>query len=116
MAFSFGKPSRLQNLYVNICHIILDSVAGVPSTGDVFQDTELLEGNVTRIKFDMIVMNIPASFHMFCLSLSTNSINIVVKLGSRSKVYLKSLGDLDLELDSIIAMSPPPPPPPRKLF
>ena len=33
---------------------------------------------------------------------------IVVKLGSRSKVYLKSLiRDLDLELDSIIAMYPP---------
>ena len=30
----------------------------------------------------------------------------VVKLGSRSKVYLKSLRDLDLELDSIIAMPP----------
>ena len=27
----------------------------------------------------------------------------VVKLGSMSKVYLKSLRDLDLELDSIIA-------------
>ena len=66
MAFSFGKPSRLQNLYVNICHIILDSVAGVPSIGDVFQDTELLEDNATRIQLNMIVMNIRASFHMFC--------------------------------------------------
>ena len=67
----------------------------------MFQDTELLEDNVTRIQLNMIVMNIHASFHMFCLSLSTNSINIVVKLGSRSKVYLKSLRDLDLELDSM---------------
>ena len=33
----------------------------------------------------------------------------IVKLGSRSKVYLKSLGDLDLELDSIIACLHPPP-------
>ena len=33
---------------------------------------------------------------------------IIVKLGSRSKVYLKSLKDLDLELEAIIAMSPPP--------
>ena len=32
---------------------------------------------------------------------------IIVKLGSRSKVYLKSLKDLDLELEAIIAMSPP---------
>ena len=41
----------------------------------------------------------------------------IVKLGSRSKVYLKSLiRDLDLELIAIIAMSPPPPPPPSKLF
>ena len=33
--------------------------------------------------------------------------NNIVKLGSRSKVYLKSqIRDLDLELDSIIAMSP----------
>ena len=33
----------------------------------------------------------------------------IVKLGSRSKVYLKSLiRDLDLELVAIIAMSPPP--------
>ena len=40
----------------------------------------------------------------------------VVKLGSRSKVYLKFLvRDLDLELEAIIAM-PPPPPPPSKLF
>ena len=31
----------------------------------------------------------------------------VVKLGSRSKVNLKSLRDLDLELVAIIAMSPP---------
>ena len=30
----------------------------------------------------------------------------VVKLGSRSKVNLKSLRDLDLELVAIIAMSP----------
>ena len=41
---------------------------------------------------------------------------LIVKLGSRSKVYLKSLRDLDLELVAIIAMSPPPPPPPIKLF
>ena len=35
----------------------------------------------------------------------------VVKLGSRSKVYLKFLvRDLDLELEAIIAMPPPPPP------
>ena len=40
----------------------------------------------------------------------------IVKLGSRSKVYFKSLiRDLDLELVAIIAMSPPPPPP-KKLF
>ena len=40
---------------------------------------------------------------------------LVVKLGSRSKVYLKSLiRDLDLELVAIIAMYPPPPP--MKLF
>ena len=32
------------------------------------------------------------------------------------KVYFKSLRDLDLELEAIIAMSPPPPPPPIKLF
>ena len=33
----------------------------------------------------------------------------IVKLGSRTKVYLKSLiRDLDLELEAIIAMSPPP--------
>ena len=33
---------------------------------------------------------------------------IIVKLGSRSKVYLKSqIRDLDLELVTIIAMSPP---------
>ena len=32
--------------------------------------------------------------------------NDFVKLGSRSKVYLKSLRDLDLELEAIIAMSP----------
>ena len=31
---------------------------------------------------------------------------VIVKLGSRSKVYLKSLRDLDLELVAIIAMSP----------
>ena len=37
----------------------------------------------------------------------------IVKLGSRSKVYLKSLGDLDLKLDSIITMSQPTT---RKLF
>ena len=37
----------------------------------------------------------------------------IVKLGSRSKVYLKSLiRDLDLELVAIIAMSPTQPPPP----
>ena len=37
----------------------------------------------------------------------------VVKLGSRSKVNLKSLRDLDLELVAIIAcLHPPPPPPP----
>ena len=41
----------------------------------------------------------------------------IVKLGSRSKLYLKSLiSNLDLELEAIIAMSPPPPPPPIKLF
>ena len=41
---------------------------------------------------------------------------IIVKLGSRSKVYLKSLiRDLDLELVAIIACLHPPPPP-RKLF
>ena len=40
---------------------------------------------------------------------------VFVKLGSRSKVYLKSLRDLDLELVAIIAMSPPPPPT-MKLF
>ena len=44
-----------------------------------------------------------------------NSTSIIVKLGSRSKVYLKSLiRNLDLELVAIIAMSPPPPT--RKLF
>ena len=36
-----------------------------------------------------------------------NKTVLIVKLGSRSKVYLKSLGDLDLELVAIIAMSPP---------
>ena len=40
----------------------------------------------------------------------TSSFLLIVKLGSRSKVYLKSLlRDLDLELVAIIAMSPPPP-------
>ena len=33
--------------------------------------------------------------------------NDFVKLGSRSKVYLKSLRDMDLDLDPIIDMSPP---------
>ena len=34
--------------------------------------------------------------------------SLIVKLGSRSKLYLKSLiRDLDLELVAIIAMSPP---------
>ena len=33
----------------------------------------------------------------------------IVKLESRSKLYLKSPRDLDLELEAIIAMSPPPP-------
>jgi len=44
--------------------------------------------------------------------------DVIDKLGSRSKVYLKSqIRDLDLELVAIIAMPPPPPPPPpRKLF
>ena len=32
---------------------------------------------------------------------------IIVKLGPRSKVYLKSLRDLELELVAIIAMYPP---------
>ena len=32
-----------------------------------------------------------------------NKTVLIVKLGSRSKVYLKSLGDLDLELVAIIA-------------
>ena len=36
----------------------------------------------------------------------------IVKRGSRSKVYLKSLRDLDLELVAIIAMPPPPTHPP----
>ena len=41
----------------------------------------------------------------------------IVKLGSTSKVYLKSLiRDLDLELVAIIAMSPSTHPPPIKLF
>ena len=41
-------------------------------------------------------------------STSTDKYRIfIVKLGSRSKVYLKSLRDLDLELVAIIAMSPP---------
>ena len=41
---------------------------------------------------------------------NTMSIINIVKLGSRSKFYLKSLRELDLELEAIIAMSPPPPP------
>ena len=37
----------------------------------------------------------------------TTNVTFIVKLGSRSKVYLKSLiRDLDLELVAIIAMSP----------
>ena len=40
----------------------------------------------------------------------------VVKLGSMSKVYLKSLRDLDLELDSIIACLHPPTTTTIKLF
>ena len=46
-----------------------------------------------------------------------NACKDIDKLRSRSKVYLKSLiRDLDLELVTIIAMSPPPPPPTIKLF
>ena len=56
--------------------------------------------------------------HLFCntsfytysvsnLDNSTLTTCLIVKLGSRSKVYLKSLRDLDLELIAIIAMSPP---------
>ena len=45
-----------------------------------------------------------------------NKTVLIVKLGSRSKIYLKSLGDLDLELVAIIAMSPPTHPPTIKLF
>ena len=45
-----------------------------------------------------------------------NKTVLIVKLGSRSKVYLKSLGDLDLELVAIIAMSPPTHHSPIKLF
>ena len=33
---------------------------------------------------------------------------LIDKLGSKSKVYFKSVGDLDLELVVIIAISPPP--------
>ena len=43
--------------------------------------------------------------------------NLIVKLGSRSKVYLKSqIRDLDLELVDIIAMSPPTHPPTHETF
>ena len=43
--------------------------------------------------------------------------SFIVKLGSRSKVYLKSqIRDLDLELVAIIAMPPPPPPTTQETF
>ena len=45
---SLWHPVDFQNQYVNIDHIS-DSVAGVPSEGDVFQDTELPEDNAIRI-------------------------------------------------------------------
>ena len=51
---------------------------------------------------------------LFLDTLTPHTQVVIVKLGSRSKVYLRSLRDLDLELDSIIAM--PPPPPTSKLF
>ena len=50
------------------------------------------------------------SWNIFQLHLNYFGMNLkqIVKLGSRSKVYLKSLiRDLDLELVAIIAMSPP---------
>ena len=52
---SLWHPVDFQNQYVNIDHIS-DSVAGVPSGGDVFQDTELPEDNVTRMQLNMIVI------------------------------------------------------------
>ena len=41
------------------------------------------------------------------MTLDIEAGNLVVKLGSRSKVYLKSLRDMDMDLNSIIDMSPP---------
>ena len=38
--------------------------------------------------------------------LKDTGLGLIVKLGSRSKVYLKSLRDLDLELEAIFAMPP----------
>ena len=48
------------------------------------------------------------SFRFSMLSFQFFLFSLIVELGSRSKVYLKSLiRDLDLELVAIIAMSPP---------
>ena len=61
--------------------------------------------------FPISLLRVPVpKFYLFTVTVFSlgnyNQELLIVKLGSRSKVYLKSLRDLDLELDSIIAMSP----------
>ena len=57
-------------------------------------------------------MLLKTRIHKLCCLTDTDVIfkswYYIVKLGFRSKVYLRSLRDLDLELVAIIAMSPPP--------
>ena len=81
-------------------------------------DLMMIEGGVTlHLKTrnnTLILLTQSKDKKLFLDTLTPHTQVVIVKLRSRSKVYLKCLRDLDLELDSIIAM--PPPPPPRKLF
>ena len=77
------------------------------------QSTKLSHIEVNRVESEEDLGRLrPSDPHSYA-----NLEAVIDKLGSRSKVYLKSLiRDLDLELVAIIAMSPPTHPPTRKLF
>ena len=93
------------------------------SLKEILDTVERIESKVDRMLVEPL--NTAIDFCQARVQVGPGQVQVASRLGpgqlhlnSRSfniKVYFKSLRDLDLELEAIIAM-PPPPPPTIKLF
>ena len=118
---SLSQIIQLSTMAGVVCHKCTCGRVCQQSWGVLFTQDDLVGMIFVTVMVPWFILSLHSPLHLHLQSVyyliiadkiqynikMASNINVIVKLGSRSKVYLKSLRDLDLELVAIIAMSPP---------